>query len=355
MMSSTRMDDRFRHLARLGAGLVVGGAVLAAPEAPAYRLMHDRPGAVLGGQSGAFRWPNEAWPLRYRLLENDLLPAEVFKDHDTWREFLGAAIQQWNDIPTATVDILLEPEPVSQRDGSDSDGINTIGFSAELLATHGRTYGRVSWVLEGDRLAGCDVMVNPAYAGGLPEEVRQEQLTGLVLHEVGHCLPLRHTDPMPMTFPYERLGVDASGFTPDPAMSYGNFSDSLSVDDMVAASLLYPAPAFPDSTGGVTGTVRFRDGTPVRYIYVQAINVAGIRPRAGPGMFTDAEGRFLIEGLRPGPVMLWFHPSLNAGAHQFIGERAYWFQDQWLFAEVTPAETTEVPAIALRRGRGTVE
>ena len=216
-MNSVRRDRVAPRLVRLGAGLVVGGTLVAAPEAPAYRLMHDREGAILGGESGAFRWPDDAWPLRYRLLENDLLPVDVFADHDAWREFLGAAFQQWNDIPTAEVDIRLEGEPVMQRDGSDGDGINTIGFSADLEATGGRINGRVSWVL------------------------------------------------------------------------------------------------------------------------------------------TDEDGRFLIEGLRPGPVMLWFHPSVIPGAHQFVGEFAFWFQDQWLFAEVTAGETTEVPAIALRRGRATIE
>ena len=354
-MNSFRRDRVAPRLVRLGAGLVVGGTLVAAPEAPAYRLMHDREGAILGGESGAFRWPDDAWPLRYRLLENDLLPVDVFADHDAWREFLGAAFQQWNDIPTAEVDIRLEGEPVMQRDGSDGDGINTIGFSADLEATGGRINGRVSWVLEGDRLVGCDVMVNPAYPATLPEEDRLEKLTGLVLHEIGHCLPLLHSDPMPMTIHVELPGVNLTGFSPDPAMSYGNFRESLTVDDMVAASLLYPAPEFRDSTGGLTGTVRFDDGAPVRYIYAQAVEIGSTRPRAGPGMFTDEDGRFLVEGLRPGPVMLWFHPSVIPGAHQFVGEFAFWFQDQWLFAEVTAGETTEVPAIALRRGRATIE
>ena len=261
-MNSVRRDRVAPRLVRLGAGLVVGGTLVAAPEAPAYRLMHDREGAILGGESGAFRWPDDAWPLRYRLLENDLLPVDVFADHDAWREFLGAAFQQWNDIPTAEVDIRLEGEPVMQRDGSDGDGINTIGFSADLEATGGRINGRVSWVLEGDRLVGCDVMVNPAYPATLPEEDRLEKLTGLVLHEIGHCLPLLHSDPMPMTIHVELPGVNLTGFSPDPAMSYGNFRESLTVDDMVAASLLYPAPEFRDSTGGLTGTVRFDDGAP---------------------------------------------------------------------------------------------
>ena len=58
-MNSVRRDRVAPRLVRLGAGLVVGGTLVAAPEAPAYRLMHDREGAILGGESGAFRWPDE--------------------------------------------------------------------------------------------------------------------------------------------------------------------------------------------------------------------------------------------------------------------------------------------------------
>ena len=340
-----------RRLVRLGVGLVAGGALVAAPEAPAYRLIHED--FMVGGEAGAVRWPDGAWPLSYRMLENELLPAGLFADHDAWREFLGATIQQWNDISTAELDIRLEERHLEQVYASDSDGINTIGFSSAFSGTHEGTSGFVSWIFEAGRFEGCDVNLDPAYIAGVSEEMRRDRLTGLVLHEVGHCLGLLHTDPMPVSNLLP--GVNLTGFSSDPTMSYGDRGPSLTVDDIVGVSLLYPAPGFRESTGNFTGTIRFRDGAPARYAYVQAVETGSVGTRAGPGVFTDEEGTFLIEGVQSGPVMLWVHPIVVRNAHQFPGEWALSFQDQWVFAEAVAGETTEVPAVALRRGRGSVE
>lgn len=330
---------------------MVAGVLVAAPPVPAYRLIHD--GFVLGGEAGAQRWPEDAWPLRYRLLENQLLPEELFADHDAWREFLGAAIQQWNEIPTAEFDIRLEEEPLQQAYNLVSDGLNTIGFTTAFSGNWAGSAGFVSWVFEAGSLEECDVNLDPNYFTGVPEEMRRDRLTEVILHEVGHCLGLLHSDPMPVVTGLP--GVDLAGFSPDPTMSYGDRGPFLTRDDIVGVSLLYPAPEFRGSTGSVAGAVRFRDGSPVRYAYVQAVEMGTPGARAGPGMFTDEEGNFLIEGLQPGPLMLWIHPIVLPRAHQFPGEWALNFQDQWVFTESVVGETTEVPAIALRRGRGTVE
>ena len=288
------------------------------------------------------------------MLENELLPAGLFADHDAWREFLGATIQQWNDISTAELDIRLEERHLEQVYASDSDGINTIGFSSAFSETAVGA-GFVSWKFEGGRLQGCDVNLNPEYPSRGSEATRARVVRRCRPPEVGHCLGLLHTDPMPMPVHYGLPGVNLHGFAPDPSMSYGYTGPSLTADDIVGVSLLYPVPGFRDSTGNVTGSVRFRDGAPARYAYVQAVEIGTAESRAGPGTFTAPEGVFLLEGVKPGPVMLWVHPVVVRGAHNFAGEWALRFQDQWVFVEAVAGETTEAPAIALRRGRGSVE
>ena len=260
-MNCTRTDGWLRCLLRLGAGSVVAGVLVVAPPAPAYRLIHD--GFVPGGEAGAQRWPEDAWPLRYRLLENQLLPEALFADHDAWREFLGAAIQQWNEVATADVDIRLEEEPLQQAYNLVSDGLNTIGFTTAFSGRWAGAAGFVSWVFEAGSLEECDVNLDPNYFTKLPEETPRDRLTEgrpPRSRALSGLLPLRPGA--------DRHRVARSGprrLFPDPTMSYGDRGPVLTRDDIVGVSLLYPASEFRGSTGSVSGAVRFRDGSPARY------------------------------------------------------------------------------------------
>lgn len=150
------------------------------------------------------------------------------------------------------------------------------------------------------------------------------------------------------------------GFLPDPVMSYSNsYGLDLPADDTVAVSLLYPAEGFVESRGSVEGTVTVEGETAV-HAYVQAIRPGG--PEAtglpGPGVFTDRDGRFVLEGLSPGNWMLWAHPILvtRRNAHGSLlrdaaEADALDFGDQWSWVRVEEGEALEGVAIDVRRGR----
>lgn len=335
------------------AGIVAGSGALAAPAsaAAAYRFAHPR--FVVAGEEGARRWADDAWPVRYRVLENANLEKNgTFESAAAWREFLAAAMGQWNAVETAEITLELEEAAAEQEAGIDADGINTIGFSSVFEEEEVPAAGFASWDFSGGELRSCDVALNPEVFQRGALQDRLDRMTALVLHEIGHCLGLLHTVVMPMPFYSQLTEVDLTGFYPDPTMSYGRDGPFLLPDDEIAVSLLYPAPGFRASTGSLSGTIRFEGGAPARHAYVQAVEISAEEARAGPGAFADGEGAFLLEGVRPGPVMLWIHPMLVLGAHYFPGEWALSFQDQWLWAEVTAGGVTEVPEIFVFRGRG---
>lgn len=339
-------------IAGLVAGVVgIGAATAPASAGTAYRFSH--PGFAVRGEEGARRWADDAWPVRYRVLENANLEENGnFESADAWREFLAAAMGQWNAVETAEIALELEETAAEQDAGIDADGINTIGFSSVFAEEEVPAAGFASWDFSGGALQSCDVELNPeVFRTGAPQ-YRLDRLTALVLHEIGHCLGLLHTVVLPMPFYAQLTEVDLTGFQPDPTMSYGRDGPFLMPDDEIAVSLLYPAPGFRASTGALSGTIRFEGGGPARFAYVQAVEVGEEDARAGPGAFADSDGVFLLEGVRPGPVLLWVHPMLILGAHFFPGEWALSFQDQWLWAEVTAGGVTAVPEISVFRGRG---
>lgn len=345
--------------------ILVFFTVLAAPPARAYRLSHSA--RVVAGEDGAARWPAGDLPVRFHLLENDSLPAEVFPDHGPWRAVVEGAFRQWNEVETATTVLALERDHLKQMEASGSDGRNTIGFSSYFARNDFPYSGFAAWQFTAGRIASCDVELNPVHRVDAPWETPPEALDRLLLHEIGHCLGLLHSVELPMPFDYG-LPLDLAGFDSDPIMSYGRQRAFLTPDDEVAVSLLYPAPGFRESTGSVTGTLRFRDGEPARFAYVQVFEIGGRDDgmsggeeesaangaRAGPGAFADREGVFLVEGIRPGPVLLWVHPFVIAISHNFdpnAGEWATRFPHVWTFTESRPGETTAVGEIALRRNR----
>ena len=80
--------------------------------------------------AGASVWEARDLPLRFRLLENANLPDHEGLDAEVWREINRGSIAAWVDVPTAAVGIVLESEAVPADQASDTDGINTIGFSS---------------------------------------------------------------------------------------------------------------------------------------------------------------------------------------------------------------------------------
>ena len=327
--------------------LALSLAAAVATPASGYRFIGNRFASHLVGEihtsETSAKWRASEFPLRFRLVENEQSNQQNF----TWEEIrdeLERSVAGWNAISTSEVQVILEREPAAGDGNAIGDGLNTVAFRDE-------SFGQAYWLFDGDgRIIECDIHL----AGNrlrLEPPDRPFVPSASFEHEIGHCLGLAHTEPHPMPS-VERNGALSTllpGFQQDPLMSYGPGWIGLTVDDEVAVSLLYPAPGFHTSRGAVSGTVLVADGAPAVHAYVQAVERGDGGPRAGPGAFTDENGRFLLEGLEPGPVMLWVHPLLYRiySCHPGLwpGAEASGsldFLDEWHWADVERGRTTSL-------------
>ena len=176
----------------------------------------------------------------------------------------------------------------------------------------------------------------------------------MIVHEMGHCLGLAHTEPHPMPL-WTDLPVTADpSFFPDPIMSYSNsYGLELSEDETVAVSLLYPAPGFLGSRGSVLLSVGSEAGG-FAFGYVQAIRPGepGIPAGPGPGTFTDHAGTSLWKGSRRVTGCCGSHPILvtRRNAHGRMLELAdesgtSGFDHFWTWVRVNAGQNTQIAGL----------
>ena len=314
----------------------------------------------LAAPEEAVRWDPSRFPLRFRMLENDNLPADVGITQEVWTEIARRGMAHWTRIPTARIELLLEEATVAASLASADDGINTIGFSSDEFFRDTWVTAGARWRWDGGTLTGCDIEVNPDFVKNWSPQNPVRLLEVVVIHEMGHCLGLGHTEPHPMPL-WTDLPVTADpSFLPDPVMSYSNsYGLDLTEDDTVPVSLLYPAPGFLESRGSIRGHVVLEEQL-APYAYVQAVRPGedGIPTRPGPGAFANENGEFHLQGLSPGHWMLWVHPILvtrrNAyGAMLDLAAEAgtLEFRDRLRWVSIQAGQVLEDVEIVVRNGR----
>ena len=284
----------------------------------------------LVASGGAVKWEDHAFPIPFRILENDSFPSIL--SEEIWREGIRRGFAAWEDVPTSRVRLRLEDASLPSNRSPDRNGINSIGFSA----SEDWTGAFAMLVFEGGSIVECDITVSPTSWTGLPDDIGTQELLArarrLTLHEVGHCLGLGHSAANPMWRAWPEAptewapsvtGGDAPegvrNFFPNPKMAYANSYGypGLHPDDITGISLLYPAPGFLESTGTVRGRILFSDGSPASFAVVSSVEARTPDHPFGPHTFTDAHGQFVLEGLRPGRTMLWIHPYLVPAGKAF--------------------------------------
>ncbi len=315
---------------------------------------------IPSAEEATMRWRASDFPLRFRMLENDNLPTDFEIGQERWTEIVRRSLDHWIGVRTANLGLVLEEAtaPLSRADADD--GINTIGFSSDERFDDSWITAFAAWRFDGDRLTGCDIEVNPEFVKNWAPQDPERLIEIVATHEMGHCLGLLHSEPFPMPLWTERPVTRDPAFLPDPVMSYSNsYGLPLPEDDRVGVSLLYPAPGFLEARGTVRGTVRHgHRGAPFSYVQAVRPGGAGARAGPGPGVFTDRNGRFSLEGLAPGDWMLWVHPILvtRRNAHGSLLEQADEagatdFLDRLRWIRVAAGSTAEI-LITVEGSRG---
>lgn len=138
-----------------------------------------------------------------------------YSDSEFFKAMVMEAMQRWNDVEDSYVELVLAAEAGPGTNPDDKK--NNITFASTswseaggALAVNGTTEQDAQFIID------CDI--------SLSSETDTERLASTVLHELGHCIGLKHPH-----------------YSTKAVMSYATKSTfSLYLDDKAGATVLYP-------------------------------------------------------------------------------------------------------------------
>src|SRR5262245_54389500 len=203
---------------------------------------------------------------------------------------ISASFQSWENITTSTIAFQRGPNITSDRTNLDGafdifwtenstivdDGADITGALAVSFIGSNTQTGEILdlfMVFNGNRYT----WATDGRAGAI--DVQQ-----VATHEIGHCIGLDHS-----------LNAAATMF---PRTGDGRVeARTLSTDDLIAASIIYPTPDFSTSTGSISGHVIDTSGAPIFGAHVVAIDANGVVITSA---LSQRDGSYSIPGLPPG-------------------------------------------------------
>jgi uncharacterized protein (TIGR03437 family) len=208
---------------------------------------------------------------------------------------ITSAFQSWEDIPTSTI--------AFQR-GPNNSSTSNIRNRFEIFWLEGSTItgdgANIAGALAVTFLEGIDNEITDAAivfngnqftwaTDGNPNDIDIEEVAA---HEIGHSIGLDHSP-----------NAAATMF---PRTGRGRIQNrSLSQDETIAASVIYPTPDFSSSTGIINGRVLDNFGTPIFGAHIVAVDANGI---AITGVLSLPDGTYSIQGLPPSNYTIYAQP-----------------------------------------------
>jgi len=206
---------------------------------------------------------------------------------------------------------------VFDADGSIFDdlfgvGTGVLGFAGPTFFSDGTTTVAVgNPIPPGSRVIEGVAFLNGKFIDGIStpsnQEVTLTMFQAAVLHELGHFSGLDHTQLHPLAG-FKRADGTRLGSIADTETMYPYIGTedqaTLSMDDRVALSRLYPSSSFASSTGCLTGHILGADGSLVSGADVVALNTAttseAVSDVSGADRLPADAGSYRLCGLVPG-------------------------------------------------------
>ena len=348
-MSSAHRRARRRWRVVAAVALAVG--LVPAEEARGYRFFERTVNdSMIPRAADAVRWSADIWgPLRSLewVVSDSPGWTEPWEDADGEMQdppfeareealpYIVRALAAWSSVPTAAIHWRaagLGEELHRARDHTNAVRVHERDVRGSYAAPLHR----------GWRAGGMRCLVVPRFRrqpGRLGDE-----------HPDPRVRPLPRARPLGMFSTWDahwrRRSFGRGIWFQDPKMSYGyDRTHDLSHDDGVAASLLRPAAGWLGGTGSITGEVSMA-GAPARFVRVIAARISGGGIAESTGVFTDEEGRYLLEGLAPGEYLLNAGTMIISNAHSrlFDGGATTDGRDQYLLTPITVSAGGVAPA-----------
>ncbi len=214
---------------------------------------------------------------------------------------LSTSFQVWEDVPTSDIAFQRGADTNSTGTGADgifqifwledstttSDGLNLDGaFGVTLLRafTTGARAGEISDV--------AIVFNGNQFIWATDGRADAADVQEIATHEIGHACGLSHSP--------------IGGSTMFPRTGRGNTqSRTLSVDDQIGVSVIYPTQGFTSSTGTISGNVRDNNTAPIFGAHIGAVDSKGV---VVSGALSQPDGSYSIQGLSPGSYTVYVEP-----------------------------------------------